>query len=223
MEVDENGAVLFVDLDKGRLLRLEDGQLTVVSQLEGVPDGDVMQNLIRSISGELYLGQKKTVWKVAPEGEVELVKPPPELKVLFANRPGDLAPDGSVYVARDFKNIQRSLPGGDSHPVLVTDVIGKIYSLSVTPYGRVFFANNAEIAKLDAQGEVEILQKLEREKIHGLASMGENAVLVLRQKEGEGPRLERLDTLGTIEVVVSADHIEAVSIQAPVQIARSTD
>jgi hypothetical protein len=222
MEVDENGAVLFVDLDKGRLLRLADGQLTVVSQLEGVPDGDAMQNLIRSISGELYVGLKKTVWVVTPEGELESAKPPPELKVLFANRPGDLAPDGSVYVARDFKNIQRSLPGGDSHPVLVTDVIGKIYSLSVTPYGRVFFANNSEIAKLDAQGEVEILQQVEGERILGLAAMGENAVLVLRQKDGEGSRLERLDVLGNTEVLVSADQIGAVSEGAPVRVADSS-
>ena len=223
MELDEDGSILFVDLERGRLLRLDDGQLTVVSQLEGVPEGDAMQNLIRSISGELYLGQKKTIWKVTPEGAVEAVKPPPELKVLFANRPGDLAPDGSVYVARDFKSIQRSLPGGDSHPVLAVDVISKIYSISVTPYGRVFFANNSEIAKLDAQGEIEILQEIDGEKIHGLAAMGENAVLVLRQKKVEGTRLERLDTFGNAEVLVTADHIEAVSIQAPVQIARSSD
>jgi len=188
-----------------------------------VPEGDARQNLIRAISGELYLGLKKAVWMVTPEGEVEAVKPPSELKELFVNRPGDLAPDGSIYVARDFRNIQRFLPGGDSHPVLATDVISKIYTISVTPYGRVFFANNAEIAKLDAQGEVQILQELVGEKIHGLAAVGENAVLVLRQRDGESPRLERLDAFGNAQVLVTAENIGAVSRDTPVQIARSSD
>lgn len=222
MEVDEDGSVLFVDLDRSRLLRFADGELTVVSELEGVPEGDVMQNLILSIAGDLYVGQKKTVWKVTSDGGLEAVKPPSELKVLFVNRPGDLAPDGSVYVARDFKNLQRSLPGGDSHPVLATDVISKIHSISVTPYGRVFFANNAEIAKLDAEGNVKILQKLEGERVLGLAAMGENAVLVLRRKDGSSARLERLDISGNTEILVSADHIGTVAADVPVQIAKSS-
>lgn len=219
MELDEDGSVLFVDLENGRLLRLRDGQLMVVAQLDEVPDGDARKNLIRSIDGELYVGQKKTVWRVSGEGEIEVTKPPSELKSLFANRPGDLAPDGSVYVARDFRNIQRSLPGGDSHPVLATDLISKIYSISVTPYGRVFFANNAEIAKLNAEGEVEILQELEGERIYGLAALGENAVLVLRQRDGEAARVERLDVLGNTEVIVSGEQIATVSKDAPVEIA----
>jgi len=223
MEVGEDGSVLFVDLERGRLLRFHAGQLTVVAELEGVLVGDAVQNLVRSIDGELYLGQKKTVWRVTSDGELEAAKPPPELKVLFVNRPGDLAPDGSVYLARDFKNIKRSLPGGDAHPVLTTDVISKIHTFAVTPYGRVFFANNAEIAKLGAEGEVEILQKIERERIFGLAALGENSVLVLRRRNGEGTRLERLDAFGNAEVLVSADHIGAVSRDAPVQIANSSN
>lgn len=223
MELEEDGSILFVDIESGRLLRLREGQLSVVSQLEGVPEGDAMHNLIRAMTGEVYLGQKKTVWKIGPEGDLESVKPPAELKTLFANRPGDLAPDGSIFVARDFKNIQRSLPGGDAHPVLVTDMISRIYSMSATPYGRLFFANNTEIAKLDAKGEVEILQQVEGEKIYGLAALGENAVLVLRQRDGEGARLEKLDTFGKVEEVVSAAHIAAVSPQAPVEIASASD
>jgi len=223
MELDEDGAVLFVDLERGRLLRFFEGQLSVMSALEGVPEDDARRNLIRSIDGELYLGQKKAVWKVTPAGDVEAAKPPSELKSLFLNRPGDLAPDGSVYVARDFKNIQRSLPGGDTHPVLITDVISKIHSFSVTPYGRVFFANNAEIAKLDALGEVAILQKIEGETILGLAAVGERVVLVLVQKDGEAARLERLNTSGDSEVLVSGDQIAAVSRDFPLQIANSSD
>lgn len=222
MELDEDGAVLFVDLEKGRLLRFHEGQLSVMSGLEGMPADDAKENLIRSIDGDLYLGQKKAVWKVISGGEVETAKPPSELKSLFVNRPGDLAPDGSVYVARDFKNIQRSLPGGDAHPVLITDVISKIHSIAVTPYGRVFFANNTEIAKLDAQGEVKILQKFDAERILGLAAVGENVVLVLRQKDAEPARLERLDTSGSIELLVSGDQIAAVSREEPVQVREST-
>lgn len=219
LELDDDGSVLFVDLDRGRLLRFRDGHLAVMADLGVVPEGDLRQNLIRSVTGELYVGQKKSVWQVDTDGGLESVKPPGELKVLFINRPGDLGPDGSVYVARDFKNIDRSLPGGDAHPVLATDVISKIYCISATPYGRVFFANNAEIAKLNAQGEVEILQKIERERIFGLAAEGERTVLVLRQKEGESLRLERLYTSGDTEVIVAGEHIDAVSEDAPVKIA----
>lgn len=218
MEVTDDGSVLFVDIERGRLLRYHDGSLSVASELSGVAGEDAMQNLIRAIDGELYLGQKKTVWTVSPTGEVEAVKPPGELKNLFKERPGDLAPDGSVYVARDFRNIERALPGGDSHPVLVTDVISKIHTIAVTPYGRVFFANNSEIAKLDAEGEVAILQQIEGEKIFGLAAVGESAVLVLRQKDGEGLRLEHLDLSGNIRQVASADHIASVKTDQPVQI-----
>ena len=221
MELAENGAVLFVDLDRGRLLRYHEDRLTLVSELKGVPASDVMQNLVLAVTGELYIGHKKSVWMVKPDGAVESAKPPAELKELFVNRPADLAPDGSVYLARDFKNIQRSLPGGDAHPVLTTDVISRIHTMSVTPYGRVFFANNAEIAKLTAEGEVEILQELEKERILGLAAAGENTLLVLRQREGEGPRLERLDAFGNAELLVSAEQIAAVSRDAPVQIATS--
>ena len=218
METDESGAVLFVDLERGRLLRFQDGQLSLLSDLEGVPDGDLMQNLVLSITGELYLGQKKSVWKISPDGAIESATPPKEIKALFSNRPGDLAPDGSVYVSRDFKNIQRSLPGGDAHPVLASDVISRIHSMSVTPYGRVFFANNTEIAKLDAKGEVAMLQDFYGEKVFGLAAVGENAVLVLRQPEGEGLRLERLDIFGSTQTVVSPEQMAAVAKDQPVQI-----
>lgn len=222
LELEEAGSVLFVDLDGGRLLRLHEDQLTLVAELAEIPAGDLRQNLVLSITGQVYLGQKKSVWEVTAAGELEAVKAPAELKVLFVNRPADLAPDGSLYVARDFKNIDRSLPGGDSHPVLITDVISKIHSIAVTPYGRVFYANNSEIAKLDAQGEVNILQKIEDEKIFGMGAIGENEVLVLRQKDGEAVRLERLDTIGKTEVLVSAEQIATVSRDNPVEITSST-
>lgn len=218
IELDEDRSVLFVDLAAGRVLRLREGQLSVVADLAGKVEGDGLQNLVLSISGELYLGQKKAVWSVLADGSLEPAKPPKELKVLFLNRPGDLAPDGSVYVARDFRNIERSLPGGDTHPVLATDLISKIHSLSVTPYGRVFFSNNAEIAKLNAQGEVAILQELDGDVILGLAAQNENTVLVLRRNEANAFRLERLQTSGNIEVLVSADQIAAVTKEVPVQI-----
>lgn len=147
--------------------------------------------------------------------------PPAELKALFANRPGDLAPDGSVYVTRDFRNIERSLPGGDSHPVLITDVISKIHSMSVTPYGRVFFANNAEVAKLNAKGEVEVLQELDGDVILGMAAENENSVLVLRRRKSEAPRLERIDNFGTSHVLVTAEQISAVTKDSPMQIANA--
>lgn len=219
MEVDEDGSILFVDLLEGRLLRLREGQLSLESNLEGVAEGDAMQNLVLSITGDLYVGQKKAVWKVGADGAVEAAKPPTELKSLFINRPGDLAPDGSVYVVRDFKNIQRSLPGGDAHPVLATEGIRRIHSIAVTPYGRVFFANNAEIAKLDAKGQVEILQELNGDTILGMAAQGEHSVLILRGSEQAPTRLERLDTRGNTEVLVSAEQIAAVTREAPVQIA----
>jgi hypothetical protein len=216
MELDPEGAVYFVDVERGRLLRYEKGSLSVFSELSGVTAGGAMQNLIRTVDGELYLGQKKAVWKLSPTGAVEAVKPPAELKNLFKERPGDLAPDGSVYVARDYRTIERALPGGDAHPVLTTDVISKIHSMSATPYGRVFFANNSEIAKLDAEGEITIFQELEGDKVLGLAAVGENAVLVLRQSEGAGLRLEHLDALGKTRELVSAEQIAAVTMEQPV-------
>ena len=126
-------------------------------------------------------------------------------------------------MAKDFRNIQRSLPGGDAHPVLATNVISKIHSMAVTPYGRVFFANNSEIAKLDAQGEVEILQELEDEQVFGMVALGENSVLVLRRSASEPDRIERLDALGNSEVVVTAEQIAAVSREASVEIASASN
>ena len=216
LEVEPEGSVFFVDIERGRLLRYLDGSLSVFSELDGVSGDDALQNLVRTIDGELYLGQKKTVWKIHTTGEVEASKPPADLKNLFKERPGDLAPDGSVYVARDFRNIERALPGDDAHPILMTDLISKIYSMAVTPYGRVFFANNAEIAKLDAQGEIEILQKLDGDKIFGLAALGENSLLILRQTEGAGLRLEHMDAMGKIRELVSAEQTATVTMDRPI-------
>ncbi len=222
MESDDD-SILFVDLERGRLLRLRGNELSVVAELDAVPAGDAMQNLVHSVDGETYIGQKKTVFLIGADGTLEPSKPPSSLKPLFSNRPGDLAPDGSVYVAKDFRNIQRSLPGGDAHPVLATNVISKIHSMAVTPYGRVFFANNSEIAKLDAQGEVEILQELEDEQVFGMVALGENSVLVLRRSASEPDRIERLDALGNSEVVVTAEQIAAVSREASVEIASASN
>jgi len=221
MEVDGDGAVLFVDLQRGRLLRFHEGELSVASELTGVPAGDHLRNLVMSITGELYLGEKKTVWKIGEDGSVESTKPPAELKALFIKRPADLAPDGSVYVARDFKNIERSLPGGDAHPVLTTDIISKIYSMAVTPYGRVFFGNNTEVAKLTAEGEVEMVLEIKEGSVLGLAALGERAVLLLRRHEKDAVSLERIHINGNREVLLSVDQIASVTSGSPVKIATS--
>lgn len=218
IEVDPAGSVLFVDLDRGRLLRYLDGELSVAADLTGVPEGDVRQNLVLTVEGDLYLGQKRAVWKVSADGSVESSKPPSQIKQLFINKPGDLAPDGSIYVSRDFKTIERALPGGDAHPVLTTDVISRIHSIAVSPYGRVFFANSSEIAKISAKGEVTVLRDLRGEKVFGLAALGENEVLVLRQGDGEGLRLEKLDSSGNTVVVVEPGQMAAVSEGEPLRV-----
>ena len=131
-----DGSILFVDLDQNRLLRLHEGELSVASNLDGVPEGDHLQNLILTLDDELYIGVKKTIWRIAADGSVEAATPPKKLKSLFGGKPGDLGRDGSVYLARDSRSIERSLPGGDALPVLATDYIGRIQSMAVTPLAR---------------------------------------------------------------------------------------
>lgn len=213
MELSPDGSLFIVDIDNGRLLRLAGAELTIYSSLQGVPPGDHLQNLVLTPTGELFLGEKKAVWKVAADGSVNATKPPAQIKSLFIGRPGDLAPDGSIYVARDFRNISRSLPGGDSHPVLTTDTISKIHSMSVTPYGRVYFGNTSEVAKLNAQGEVEILVDLQGQAVMGLAAEGENAVLLLRRNRDGKLYLERIDIFGNAELLLTSEDIAAVTTE----------
>ena len=207
LETGADGSILLVDLERARLLRWHEGELSVLSALEGVPAGDARQNLISSIDGEIFLGVKKSVFRVLDGGGLEATKPPAGLKNLFRGRPADLAPDGSVFVAADFKQIERSLPGGDTHPVLINDTISRIHSMAVTPYGRVFFSNSSEIAKLKADGSVEVLLDVRGDTILGLAALGENECLLLRQDRDGRQTLERLDNFGNVEVVVTAEQI----------------
>ncbi len=218
MELAADGTLFMVDPDRGRLLRFRDDELSVFSDLDGVPQGDHLQNLVLTVSGELYLGEKKSVWRIHGDGSVERTPPPAELRQLFKARPGDLAPDGSIYLASDFRNIDRSLPGGDVHPVLVTDTISKIHSLSVTPYGRVFFSNSAEVAKLDAEGEVRVLVELEGHDILGLAAENETSVLLLRRDRDDQKYLERVDAFGHVTVLLTGDQIASVSSDRALEI-----
>ena len=211
LEVTNDGTILFVDLDRSRILKLSGHQLSVYSELEGVPEGDHLQNLVLTIGGELYLGEKKSIWQIDANGSTAAAKPPKELKILFAARPADLAPDGSVYVARDFRNINRYLPGGDAHPVLTTDNISKIHSLSVTPYGRVIFGNNTEVAKLNAEGEVNILVELEGQDVLGLAAISESEVLLLRRSRDGDVFLELIDAFGHTRQLLTPDQVASVS------------
>lgn len=221
LEVAPDGSVLFVDLAQNRLLRFHEGELSVASSLDGVPQGDNLQNLVQALDGELYLGLKKTVWKIADDGSMETIKAPQELKPLFGGRPGDLGRDGSVYVARDFKNVERTLPGGDTLPVLATDNISKIHSLAVTPYGRVFFGNSSEVAKLEADGSVKIIIELEGDTVLGLAALGENQFLILRKRKGGDTSLDRVDAFGNVEIVLDANQIASANSAGPVPIRKS--
>jgi hypothetical protein len=114
-------------------------------------------------------------------------------------------------VARDYRNINRYLPGGDATPVLISDTIGKIHSLSVTPYGRVFFGNNSEVAKLDAEGEVEILVDLEGQNVLGLGAVNESEVLVLRRDRAGKQYLELIDAFGHTTELLTSEQMAAVS------------
>ena len=207
LEVGRDGSLVLVDSQQHRLLRFRDGEWSVVSDLEGVPPGDHLQNLVLTMEGDLYVGVKKSIWKIDDEGRAEPSKPPTQLKSLFAGRPSDLAPDGSVYVSRDFKTIERSLPGGDAHPVLITDMIGKIHSFSVTPFGRVFFGNNSEIGRLDTDGTVEVLLEMGGDKVLGLAAFGENEFLLLRRDKSGRLQLERVDASGEVEVLLRTEEV----------------
>lgn len=221
MEVASDGSVYFVDFERNRLLRFHDWELSVASDLDGVPAGDHLQNLVLTLKDELYIGVKKTIWKIDSDGSVIVAKPPKELKVLFGGRPGDLGLDGSVYLARDFKSIERSMPGGDTLPVLITDNISKILSMAVTPFGRIFFSNNTEVAKLQADGTVQIITELRGDTILGLAALRENECLLLRQDKSGSLRLEFIDTSGDSKVMVSAEQIasatsgESIKIESP--------
>ena len=218
LEVTTEGSIFFVDLDQNRLLRLFEGELSVASGLEGIPAGEHLQNLVLTIDGDLYIGTKKTVWKISPEGRVESTKPPKNLKSLFAGKPGDLGRDGSVYLARDSRNIERSLPGGDDLPVLATDHIGRINSMSVTPYGRIFFGNSSEVAKLEADGSVKIFLELEGDDVLGLAALGENRFLLLRRVRGGAVSLQHVDAFGNVRVLLTPDQIASASSSGPVAI-----
>jgi hypothetical protein len=218
LQVTPEGAVLFVDLEQNRLLRYHEGELSVASDLEGVPAGDHLQNLVLTLDGELYLGERKTVWKIDSNGGAEIAKPPKALKSLFGGRPGDLGRDGSVYVARDYKNIERSMPGGDSLPVLVTDNISKIHSLAVTPYGRIFFGNTSEVAKLESDGSVKIFVELAGDRVLGLAAIGENRFLLLRQDKNGARSLEIIDPFGNSQVLVNSNQIASVTDAGPLAI-----
>lgn len=218
MELTNDGVLFFVDLDRQRLLKLSGSELSVHSTLEGVPEGDPMQNLVLTVSGELYVGAKKLVFRIDDDGSIESAKPPGSIKALFSNRPADLAPDGSVYVASDYRSIDRSLPGGDSHPVLLTDTISKIHTLSVTPYGRVFFGNSSEVAKINARGEVDILVDLQGQTVLGLAAESENSVLLLRRDRDGRQHLERIDAFGNSATLLTDDQIAAVAVGAPIRI-----
>jgi hypothetical protein len=218
LELSREGTLYFVDLERARVLRFEGTELSVASTLDGVPPGDHMQNLVLGLDGQLYLGLKKSTWKIGPDGRVETAKPPAELKVLFNGRPGDLAPDGSVYTARDFKNIERSMPGAQPLAVLITDNISKIHSIAVTPYGRVLFSNNSEVAKLKADGTVEILVELAGDEVLGLAALGENEILMLLRSKSGGVSLVHVDSSGTVKPLISAEQIASASSDGPVEI-----
>ena len=219
MEVADDRAILFVDLDQNRLLRLHEGELSVASNLDGVPEGDHLQNLILTLDDELYIGVKKTIWRIAADGSVEAATPPKKLKSLFGGKPGDLGRDGSVYLARDSRSIERSLPGGDALPVLATDYIGRIQSMAVTPYGRIFFGNSSEVAKLEADGSVKIFLELEGDAVLGLAASGENRFVLLRRAKGGAVNLERVDAFGNVEVLLTPDQVASASSSGPVAIA----
>lgn len=209
LELAPEGTVFFVDLPRSRLLRFNQNGLVVISDLEGVPEGDHLQNLVWTHSEELYLGDKKSVWRIGEDSTVEVAIPPSELKSLFARRPADLAPDGSVYVARDFRNIERSLPGGDAYPIPVNDRIGRIRSMTVTPYGQVYCDNGSGIAKVDSDGTVSFLLESQDGTVLGLAAEDEVSVLMLRQDSAGSVDLVRIDLQGESEVVLSADQIVA--------------
>lgn len=221
LEVASDGSVYFVDLERNRLLRLHDWELSVASDLDRVPAGHHLQNLVLTLKDELYLGVKKTIWKVNSDGSVEVARPPKELKSLFGGRPGDLGMDGSVYLSRDFRSIERSLPGGDTLPVLITDNISKILSMAATPSGRIFFSNNSEVAKLDAEGAVKIIIELAGDTVLGLAALRENEFLLLRQDMSGSPSLEFIDVSGNSKVMVSAEQMasavsgESIEIEQP--------
>ena len=212
MELAPEGTVFFVDLPRGRLLRFNQGGLVVISDLKGVPSGDHLQNLVWTHSGELYLGDKKSVWRIGEDGTVEAATPPSELKYLFARRPADLAPDGSIYVARDFRTLERSLPGGDAHPVPTNDRIGRIQSMTVTPRGQIYLGNRSGLVKLSPDGTVNILLDSDGSTILGLAAENDDSVLLLRLDNAGSINLVRIDSQGESEVILSADQIAAATV-----------
>lgn len=214
LELAPEGTVYFVDLPRGRLLRLHKNELVVYSDLDGVPGGDHLQNLVWTHTGEIYLGDKKSVWRVGEDGSVEAAVPPSELKYLFARRPADLAPEGSIYVARDFRKIERSLPGGDAHPVPVNDRIGRIQSMTVTPFGQIYLDNGSGIAKLSSDGKVSLLLDNHGSTVLGLAAEDEVSVLLLRQDRNGSVDLVRIDAQGESEVILGAGQIAAAKASA---------
>lgn len=220
LEQARDGTILFVDFDQNRLLRFHEGELAVASELDGVPAGDHLQNLVMTIDDDLYIGIKKAVWKISSDGRVESATPPKNLKSLFTGKPGDLGRDGSVYFARDSRNVERSLPGGDALKVLATDNIGRINTMAVTPYGRIFFGNSSEVAKLEADGSVKIFLELEGDDVLGLAAIAENRFVMLRRAaRGGAVSLEHVDAFGNVRVMLTPDQIASASSSGPVAIA----
>lgn len=214
MELSAQGDLYFVDLPRARLLRLNQQGLVVISDLVGVGDGDHLYNLVSTHTGELYLGDKKSLWRIGENGSVEPSSPPEGMKYLFARRPADLAPDGSIYVARDFRKIERSLPGGSAHPVIVQGSLGRIESMTVTPFGRIYLDNGSELVQIDADGRLTTLRAGEGDTVVGLAAESEDSVLMLRLAAG-GVDLLRVDGQGESEVILSADQIAAVTAGEP--------
>ena len=106
-------------------------------------------------------------------------------------------------------------------PVLATDNISKIHSLAVTPYGRVFFGNSSEVAKLEADGSVKIIIELEGDTVLGLAALGENQFLILRKRKGGDTSLDRVDAFGNVEIVLDANQIASANSAGPVPIRKS--
>ena len=91
--------------------------------------------------------------------------------------------------------------------------------MAVTPYGRIFFSNGAEVAKLEADGSVKIFLELDGDAVLGLAALGENRFVLLRRAKGGAVNLERVDAFGNVEVLLTPDQIASASSSGPVVIA----